>query len=197
MWDGILSFGDGLILSALLVPFFGWIIRRGLNIRKNQKEKKQLLTCSIKKTAIKFLIGAVGVVLAAKLAIIPSGINIAKYLGIPEIVIGISMIAIGTSLPELVTAMIASFKKMEDLAAGNVIGANILNILWVLGVSSVIKPLAIDLTTKFVTMPLVIFFALLVFLFVRTKLKLTRNHGLMFLLLYAGYLFYIVKFAYA
>ena len=76
------------------------------------------------------MIGSAGVVIAAKYAIVPSGIAVAQFFKVPEIVIGVSMIAVGTSLPELVTAVVASRKKMGDLAIGNVIGANILNIHW-------------------------------------------------------------------
>ncbi|MCP4651343.1 MAG: calcium/sodium antiporter [PVC group bacterium] len=195
-WDGKLDFKDGILLCAMLGAFFSYITTRELRARKNRKEEKSGPEPDIKKGSIKFLIGAAGVILSAKYAIIPSGINIAHYFKIPEIVIGITMIAVGTSLPELATAIIASVKKMEDLAAGNVIGANILNILWVLGVSSAIRPLDIDIKTKMLTIPVMFVFAACVFLFARTKLVLTRKEGITLLLLYAGYIIYIVKFAY-
>ena len=86
---------------------------------------------------------------------------------------------------------------MGDLAAGNTIGANILNILWVLGFSSLINPLNIDGQTKTVTMPVVFFITLLMFLFARTKFKITRSEGLILFVIYAGYIFYILKFAYS
>ncbi len=193
--DGSLSFWDGLFLCFLLIVFFTYIILR--EIRTNKESQERILpNYSIKKDSFKFLIGAVGVVLSAKYAIIPCGINIAHFLGIPEIVIGLSMVALGSSLPELVTAVVASLKKMGELAAGNVIGANILNILWVLGVSSMVNPLGIDIQTKRITAPIVLFITLLMFLFSRTKFQLTRNEGLALFIFYAGYIFYIFKFAY-
>ncbi|MFH2137483.1 MAG: calcium/sodium antiporter [Candidatus Omnitrophota bacterium] len=196
MWDGELAFSDGISLCCVLGTFFGYVIYRELQARKTNKDNSDVSHLPIKKGCIKFAIGAAGVVLSAKFAIIPSGISIAHYFKIPEIVIGISMIAIGTSLPELVTAIIASIKKMDDLAAGNVIGANILNILWVLGASSVIRPLPIDEKTKIITMPLVAIFALIIFLFTRKSLVLKRAQGIIFVLIYIAYLVYIVKFAY-
>ena len=195
MLDGNLTFRDGLFLCLLMVSFFTYIILRELKYRKASQEKR-LPNYNIKKDSFKFLIGTFGVILSAKYAIIPSAVNIAHFLKVPEIVIGLSIVALGTSLPELVTAIVASFKKMGELAVGNVIGANILNILWVLGFSSMINPLNIDIQTKNITLPVVFFITVLVFLFARTKFKLTRKEGLILFTIYAGYIFYIFKFAY-
>ncbi len=196
MFDGVLSFSDGIMLCVLLGAFFAYVIARELKDQKNRNDKTELKAKSLNKDIAKFILGSAGVVVAAKYAIIPSGVAIANYFQVPEIVIAVTMIAIGTSLPELVTALVASMKKMGGLAVGNVIGANILNMLWVLGFSSIIRPLAIDSQTKFVTMPLVIGFALLVFLFTRKSLLLKKAHGLILMSLYGGYMVYIVKFAY-
>jgi cation:H+ antiporter len=195
MLDSTLTFGDGLFLCLLLVAFFIYIILRELKTRRKREEETPS-NYNSRKDILKFLAGAAGVVLSAKYAIIPPGINIAHFLGVPEIVIGLSMIAVGTSLPELVTAVIAIRKKMGELAAGNVIGSNILNILWVLGFSSLINPLNIDIQTRRITMPVLLFITFLMFLFSRTKFKLTRGEGLTLLAIYGGYIFYILKFAY-
>jgi cation:H+ antiporter len=193
--DGKLSFGNGLFLCFLLVAFFAGVILRELKAKKENVEGIPS-DYNIKKDGFRFLIGAAGVVLSAKYAIIPCGINIAHFLGLPEIVIGLSMVALGTSLPELVTAVVASIKGMGELAVGNVIGANILNILWVLGCSCLINPLNIDGQTKGITLPIALFITLLMFLFSRTKFKLSRNEGLGLFAIYAGYIFYIFRFAY-
>ncbi|MCD5390912.1 calcium/sodium antiporter [candidate division NPL-UPA2 bacterium] len=219
MLDGKLAFWNGLFLCFLLIVFFAYIISRELKGRRESQEnilsnypsplpsphmgeacKKEIPIQSnynIKKDSFKFLIGAAGVILSAKYALIPSGVKIAHFFGVPEIVIGLSMVALGTSLPELVTAVAASVKKMGGLAVGNVIGANILNILWVLGFSSLINPLNIDTQTKTITMPIVFLITFLIFLFSRTKFKITRSEGLVLFLIYAGYIFYIVNFAYS
>ena len=175
---------------------FLYIIARELKDKKIRQDKAETKTRSINKDIMKFMIGSAGVIAAAKYAIIPSGLAIAHYFKVPEIVVAVTLIAIGTSLPELVTAVVASLKKMGGLAVGNVIGANILNMLWVLGFSSMICPLNIDSQTKSITMPLVIGFAVLIFLFTRKKLVLKKAHGFLLLFLYSGYMVYIVKFAY-
>jgi cation:H+ antiporter len=198
IFDGRLSFTDGLLLLLLLTALFIQIISREVKsavvikegIIPPQKDKT-------KKNIFKFVIGAFGVVFSAKYAIIPSGTNIAHFLKVPEIVIGLSIVALGTSLPELTTAVVASFKKMGDLAAGNVIGANILNILWVLGSSSMINPLSIDIQTRKITVPFMFLITLLLFLFSRTSFRLTRKEGAVLFLIYIGYIFFIFKFAYS
>lgn len=196
MYDGALSFQDGLLLCVILGGFFGHIISRELKAKPKKSKELNSQKKPITKDIVKFILGSVGVVISAKYAIIPSGIAIANYFKVPAIVIAVSMIAIGTSLPELVTAVIASAKNMGGLAVGNVIGANILNLLWVLGISSTITPLNIDQQTKIVTMPLVIIFAVLVFIFARKSLVLKRAQGFILLMLYSGYICYIIRFAY-
>ena len=198
MWDGTVNRIEGLLLCSLSIAFFGYIVARELKTKKNEEKQpgQPGLSNSIIKEMIIFILAAAGVVLSAKWAVIPSSINIAHYFKIPEIVIGITIVAIGTSLPELVTAVVASLKKMGELALGNVIGANILNILWILGFSAVIRPLSIDQQTKFVAMPLAILFTVLIFVFTRKKFTLTKGNGLVLFFLYAGYIFYIIKFAY-
>jgi len=186
---------DAAFLFLLLAAFFVYIIIREIKSRVKVEEEKAL-EYNIRKDVLRFLIGALGVVVSAKYAIIPSGINIARFLRVPEVVIGLSMVAVGTSLPELSTAIAASVKNMGELAVGNVIGANILNILLVVGVSALIRPLDVDTQIKMITMPVIIIITLLMLLFSRTRLKLTRWEGLILLGVYVGYIFYIVKFAY-
>jgi cation:H+ antiporter len=195
MLDGSLSFFDGMFLALSLVAFFTYVVFREVKGRKKLKKEK-VSRHNLPKAILQFFIGAIGVILSAKFIIVPKGISIAHLLGVPEVVIGLTMVAVGTSLPELFTALMASFKNMGELAVGNIIGANILNILWVLGGASLIKPLQIDIQTKNITMPVVFFITILLFLFSRKRSELTRNKGLALLAVYAGYLFYIFKFAY-
>lgn len=195
IFDNRISRPDGLLLCLLLVVFFAYIVLRELK-NKKQSQEEEPAAHTAWKDILKFAIGAGGVIISAKYAIIPSGINIARFLHVPEVVIGLSFVAVGTSLPELSTAIVASTKNMGELAVGNVIGANILNILLVVGASALIRPLDIDTQIKMITMPVVIGVTLLMFLFSKIRLKLTRFDGVLFFSVYAGYIFYIFKFAY-
>lgn len=106
------------------------------------------------------------------------------------------MIVVGTSLPELFTAFIATSKNMGELAAGNILGANILNLLWVLGFSSLIKPLPIDETTIMLTMPVMLVITTLMLLFMKKNNSLIRSHGLVLLVVYLSFIFYLLIFGY-
>lgn len=189
---GMINFYNGLFLISLLAIFFTFIVLREIK-RKKKPEEVSETAHNLKKDVLMFALGAIGVVVAAKYAIIPSGINIARYLNVSELVIGLTMVALGTSLPELFTCVIASAKNMGELAVGNVIGANILNILWVVSLSAMIRPLSIDIQTITVTFPVMISISILLLIFARTRFRLTRAEGLLILAIYAGYIFYLFK----
>ncbi len=192
---GSLGFGDGLILSVLLIGSFAYIIRRELRIR-GKLVNDSGFPPGMKKDLLKFLIGAIGVVASAKYGIIPSGLNIARFLKVPEVVIGLAMVAVGTSRSELFTALVAASKKMGDIAAGTIIGSNIVNILWVLGTSSLVNPLSIDSQTLKITMPVMLSITLVLFIFARSGFRLVRWEGILLLLTYLAYLVYLFNFAY-
>ena len=193
--EGNLGFGDGLLLSILLIGSFIYIVRRELK-RRRETIKDSVPSPGMRRALLKFLLGSVGVIAAAKYGIVPSGISIANFLGVPKVVIGLSLVALGTSLPELFTALVAASKGMGDIAAGTVIGSNIVNILWVLGTSSLINPLAIDSQTLRVTMPVLLSLTLLMLIFARSGFRLVRWEGGVLLLIYSAYLAYLFKFAY-
>lgn len=194
--DSVLSRTDGAILSIVFVAALTYLIRRELKARRNRAHEAAVSDAALLKNTGKFLLGALGVVLAARYGIIPYGINIARFFKVPEVVIGLTLVAVATSLPELFTALVAAWKKMGDIAAGNVIGANIINVLWTLGVSGLVRPLEIDPQTVNATVPVMLILTLAIFFFCRSKSALTRREGIFLLVFYAGYLVYLLRFAY-
>ena len=118
--------------------------------------------------------------------VVKSATYIAKAAGMSDTLIGLTVVAFGTSLPELVTSIIAAKKGENDIAMGNVIGSNIFNILFILGVSATIRPLAVDSACIFDTVILIAFSAL-VWLMARPKYRLNRACGITMILLYAAY----------
>lgn len=136
--------------------------------------------------------GLVGLVLGGKL-LVDQAVILAGMAGLSEAVIGLTVVAIGTSLPELATSVIAALKKEVDIAVGNVVGSNIFNILWILGISSIIAPLPVPETflvdaSVAILATLVLFFAL----FVGKKAHLERWQGVLFVLAYVAYIAYLV-----
>lgn len=121
---------------------------------------------------------------------VDGAIDIARIMGVSEAIIGLTIVAGGTSLPELATSVIAAIKKESDIAIGNIVGSNIFNILAILGISSVITPLHAPGVDR-ISIYFMLGIAVLLLPFMRTGFKLTRLEGLIFLAIYGGYMVYI------
>ena len=117
--------------------------------------------------------------------------SVAKRLHVPSIIIGLTIVAMGTSLPELVTSIVAARKNEVDMALGNAIGSNIFNILMVLGIASVISPISM-ITENIIDLCVLIVFTVCVCIFAGTKKKIGRIEGLSMVVLYAAYAVYII-----
>ncbi len=173
---------DGLILMTCFVLYM-----RLLYVQRTDGEREQHV--NIVKESIKLLGGVIGVFLGAKL-LVDSAISIAVTLGVSQSVIGVTLVAFGTSVPELVVSVRAITKRSEDLAIGNIIGSNIFNVLWVGGAASLIRPLTVDDVLLRFSMPVMIFVALLLLIFMRTNWKLERWEGAILVVLYVGFIFF-------
>ena len=152
----------------------------------NEKSKK----ISIFKNTMLILLGIILLKLGSEL-VVENAKRIAITLSVSEKVIGLTIVAIGTSLPELVTSVTAAIKGDSDIAIGNIVGSNIFNMLLIVGVSAVINPISYNITYNFQMLILFIGMAMITFFpFVKPKNKLSRFEGLLFVLLY---IFYTIK----
>jgi cation:H+ antiporter len=126
---------------------------------------------------------------------VKGAVIIARFLGMSESVIGLTIVAIGTSLPELATSVVAAWKKNPDIAVGNIVGSNITNVFLILGITATIKPLPLSNTTN-IDIAVALLASLLLFLstFVLNKRKITRLEGVIFISIYIIYLFYLITF---
>jgi cation:H+ antiporter len=123
---------------------------------------------------------------------VENAVEISKIFGISERVIGVTIIAIGTSLPELTTSIIAAINKETDIAIGNILGSNIMNILAIIGITALVKPISVSevfLKQDFIWM---IALTLLLFPILRTKLRISRWEGMLLVMVYAVYIFTII-----
>ena len=179
-WGGVL----------LLVCFCYFMFLTMRHARKNPAESAEEYTpIPAWKAVGLILVGLLGLIVGGQ-AIVASAQNIARSWGVSEHIIGLTVVALGTSLPELATSAMAAYKKNSDLAIGNVIGSNIFNVFFVLGVSACIRPLA-----SYDGLILDAFMAgcssllLLAFLYTNKERKLQRWQGFVFLCIYAVYLY--------
>ncbi len=187
-----LNFNDGVILLSFFVLFIYYIFQR-MKEDKSSFEIDEILHKSNKEISLKLFFGLLGIYFAGQW-VVNGAIFIASQLGVGEFLISATIIALGTSLPELAVCISAVLKKETDLAVGNIIGSNIFNILLVMGIIPLISPVIVP---SFVLFDIALmFFAtllLFVFMFTGSKKELKRNEGIIFIVLYILYIFYLIK----
>ena len=118
--------------------------------------------------------------------------ELAAFLGVSQRVIGITVVALGTSLPELVTAIVASFKRETDLALGNLLGSNIFNVLSILGITSIVKEIQVNYVIQHVDMLWMLGVTLLILPLMLYQRKLGRTEGIILLLIYVYYTYNVI-----
>jgi cation:H+ antiporter len=118
-------------------------------------------------------------------------IAVAKFIGVNDAIIGLTVVAIGTSLPELITAAVASYKKESDIAVGNVVGSNIFNILGILGITALITSINTD-ELNFVDFGVMLFAAIILLPLSKTGFKISRLEGAFLVVGYIIYIFYLM-----
>ncbi|NUJ97728.1 calcium/sodium antiporter [Candidatus Gracilibacteria bacterium] len=189
--ENILTRGDGLVLLLFFLIFFVYTF--GISKQETQFFSEKVNEMSIVKSMIYIIGGIIGLALGAEL-LVRSARAIALSFGVSETFIGLTIVAVGTSLPELMTSIIASKKKNSDIAIGNIIGSNIFNTLFILGITSIIYPLSVESGSIFdVLFMILITFLLLIFLlFVGQREILGRLEGSIFLFLYMSYMSYLI-----
>jgi len=186
------SFVHGLIFFLMLITYIFFAIKNS---------KKEVITEEIIEEytpqklntvlSIVFIIaGLAGLIFGSDL-FVKGAVEVAKIFGISDLVIGLTIVAVGTSLPELVTSVIAAIKKETDIAIGNIVGSNIFNILGILGITGMVKEINLNSIT-YADLGVFILFTVLILPLSRTKFVLQRWEGTLLLTVYFGYVAYLV-----
>lgn len=182
----VLDLASGIILLTCFgayLAFFGWLAKRAKpNNYIYEKTPRWKISGML-------ILGFIGIILGAKL-LVDSAIFIAHYLGICELVIALTIVAIGTSLPELAVSSIAAWKGHADISIGNVLGSNVFNVLLILGACSFIAPIIIT-KEAILSMILMLVVCALIIPLLWTGYRLSRKEGLLLLIGYALYLIYL------
>jgi len=190
--DGVISRIDGIILLFVLVLFLGYLIRdaRRGGLAPGEAMASPGFTMPRWQKTLLVIGGMIGLALGAHL-MVHAAVNIAESFGINQVVIGLTIVAIGTSLPELAASLVGVVRKEGDLSVGNVIGSNLLNVLFVVGLVAVLSPMAVDPTVVRVHFPVMIAFCLLLATAWPTQ-NLSRWHGAVFLGAFVSYSAYLL-----
>lgn len=188
-----LSRVEGFILVGLLMGYILFSVLEARNPNNADAHDESILSRTKWWVAIIiFFISCIGLAYGADLLVDNAAI-LAKHLGISERVISITIVALGTSLPELATSLIAAFKKQADISIGNIIGSNIMNIISVLGITALIQPIHTVIEVIKIDMPWMLGTALILFLFMLPirKGRISRLEGSVMLIGYASYIYFI------
>ena len=187
MLGNSINFVEGIILWVLFILYLAYLF---MLAKKGKQEEESKETRSIWKLLLLAVLGGIVVVLGSNVAV-DSATAIAEIIGLSEKFIGLTIVALGTSLPELVTSVTAAKKGNADIAIGNIVGSNIFNILFVLGTSALIIPITFEASFAIDTIIAVAAGVLLWISTFRKKL-LTRPWGIVMLLCYAAYFVYLL-----
>jgi cation:H+ antiporter len=180
----------------LLLLFFFIFLSYNITLLKSEEYNDEILVKNqtVFKSLFLILIGLVLLIVGGRLIVI-SAVNVASAIGLSQRVIALTIVSIGTSLPELATSFIAARKKNIDLAIGNIVGSNIFNVFFILGISAVIHPVELQPFSNF-DMILNIFASVLLFMFIFTGKgrRITKMEGVFFLLTYLTYIGFLITF---
>lgn len=179
---------EGIILLLILVAYIYYLIRSSKKSKDSGVVEKPKL--SLPKSIIFILIGLAGIIIGGDL-VVDSASSIAIAFGMSETLVGLTIVAIGTSLPELVTSLTALKKGENQMVIGNVIGSNIFNILFVLGASSAISAIPLD-SSMLIDVIFMIFVTILCFIFGKTQDKYDKKEGVILILLFVAYMAFAI-----
>ncbi len=204
LWDGNLSRMDAIVLLLVFVVLMGWTIWQGMQKKTDQfgtemdeeLEQKQM---PIKQAVFWLVIGLLLLILSSRL-LVWGAVEIATSLGVSDLIIGLTIVAIGTSLPELASSVIAARKGEHDIALGNIIGSNLFNTLAVVGIAGSITPMAVSQELLYRDMMTMIVLTLSLFVFgygFRGQGRINRIEGGILLSAYVAYTVYLITTVFA
>lgn len=185
--DGTLGHMDGLILLVLLVAYLIYSAKAS-GVEDGEKVES---TKSLPMSAA-WTIGSIIILMAASRILVVGAVQIAEFFEVSELIIGLTIVAIGTSLPELAAAVAAARKGVHDMIIGNIIGSNVFNTLGVLGITGVIQATQIDQGVLMRDFPIMFVFTLFMLMVALSKGKFEKAQGLTLLIGYTGYIAYLV-----
>ena len=188
--QNLLTRADGLILLALFAIFMYYLFDMALSSKEDKIDEPDQKQYSLGKSILLSIIGIIGIIIGGQV-VVNSASSIALAFGMSENLIGLTIVAIGTSLPEFMTSVVAAKKGESDIAIGNIVGSNLFNILFILGLSATIHPIPIQ-PIVFVDMIIMLIVTILGFILSATKKTVSKGEGIILSLMYLIYMTFII-----
>ncbi len=197
--DGVVSRVDGVLLVVLLIAYVAFLVRTARNEKDSRLAAENEGASGFVDRLLRSrggqvagLVAGLGVLTGGAEVFVGAAIELARLFGMSELVIGLTVVAVGTSLPEIVTSVIATIRGERDIAIGNVVGSNIFNILSVLGITSIVSPIAVSGAALTFDLPAMIAVSFACFPLFYVGMKIDRWKGALFLGYYLIYVTYLV-----
>lgn len=187
--DGELSLIDGVVLLSLL---FGYLTFSYISSKNSNNEEEIEAGPNNPLLSGLFILVGISMLVGGGILFVNGAVDLAKTFGVSEVIIGLTIVAIGTSMPELVTSVIAALKGQSDIAIGNVVGSNLFNILGILGVTAIVHPVS-SLGFQPFDFMVMLALAIVILPFAWTGLRIGRREGSVLLLTYLGYMGYLIN----
>lgn len=186
---------DGVVLLVLFAIYIVVLVRVTLKHKNHaeselEEETEEIKLLSVPLSLVYIVLGGAAIVIGGDM-VVDTASRIAIDLGMSQTLVGLTIVSIGTSLPELVTSIVAAKKNEVDMALGNAIGSNVFNFLMVLGIASAISPIAF-ITENIIDIIVLIVFSIIVWIMAWTKSELKRGEGFQMLIMYIAYAVYII-----
>ncbi|RSD26838.1 calcium/sodium antiporter [Mesobacillus subterraneus] len=187
----LITRSEGIILLLFFMIFLYYIIEIALNNREPVADAAAVKAGGTWGKNILFTLGGLAAIIFGGDMVVDNALTIALSWGMSETLAGLTIVAVGTSLPELITSITAALKKKSEIALGNIVGSNIFNILFVLGTAATISPLAVN-DKIFTDIGIMIVLTIVLLMFSRTKFKVSKVEGAILAAGYIAYLVYII-----
>ncbi|NJE08278.1 calcium/sodium antiporter [Thermococcus sp. M39] len=184
MRDMTISRIEGATLILIYLCFLYYLYKKHITLEEVGRSNGK----NVKRDIVILFLSGIVVVVGARM-VVTSAVTIARALGISEVVIGLTLVSIGTSLPELANSLTATLKKIPNISVGNIVGANILDILMVIGIASIIRPITVDAGIFSFTMPLTLLVMGILTISLRLTNKVSRATSAILLVIYAYFLY--------
>lgn len=197
--DGIISKGDGLVLVGGLVAFLVYVFLdarsvSGPQLRKEHQtgDEDDAPEQSLETSKVLYVLGGIIFLAAGARGMVYAAVNVAEMLEIDPIVVGLTVVAVGTSLPELAASLVSAIRQEADISVGNVLGSNMLNVLFVVGFVALIEPLPVDQASLSLHFPVMIFFGVVLLPLAWTQFRISRMEGGFLVAGFVGYMVFLV-----
>lgn len=184
-WWGVVNFWLGLTSFAVLAAYLSWVTHTDRR-RMTEEEAELVVKLAGWKEAV-FIVGGLGALFIGADLLIDAATAIARSFGISEAVIGLTIVAVGTSLPELATSVVAAFRRHAEVALGNVVGSNIFNILGILGITAMVIPVPVETSMASFDIPFMLAVSVALVALILVTGRIGRGAGAVMLAIYTGY----------